>query len=199
MYSAEIRCTQGNAMQCNVVILDAKMHSNCFLRHGHHKVPCNSNASILLNAPSMKMWKYKPSPHHHHHTHRLHARLQPSRLPDLVCPPLWPSAIGSRLGRNRLWVWFLAVSDIYPMFIEPTITWVPSGFSGYIWLDTITKVSQWHNVDNRRGNWVQRMSDKGGINSLNFCQLHDALKISLYQNWPVKVLSWDLKSLTNSL
>ena len=49
---------------------------------------------------------------------------------------LWPSGIGSRLGRNRLWVRFLAVSDIYPMFIEPTITWVPSGFSGYIWLDT---------------------------------------------------------------
>ena len=24
----------------------------------------------------------------------------------------------------------------YPMFIEPTIMWVPSGFSGYIWLDT---------------------------------------------------------------
>ena len=22
------------------------------------------------------------------------------------------------------------------MFTEPTITWVPSGFSGYIWLDT---------------------------------------------------------------
>ena len=29
------------------------------------------------------------------------------------------------------------VSDIYPMFIEPTITWVPSGFSVYIkWLET---------------------------------------------------------------
>ena len=28
------------------------------------------------------------------------------------------------------------VSDIYPIFIEPTITWVPSGFSGYLWLDT---------------------------------------------------------------
>ena len=42
----------------------------------------------------------------------------------------------ARLGQNRLWVRFLAVSDIYPMFIEPTITWVPSGFSGYIWLDT---------------------------------------------------------------
>ena len=24
----------------------------------------------------------------------------------------------------------------YPMFIEPTNFWVPSGFSGYIWLDT---------------------------------------------------------------
>ena len=52
------------------------------------------------------------------------------------CPSLWPSSIGSRLGRNRLWVRFLALSDIYPMFMEPTITWVPSGFSGYIWLDT---------------------------------------------------------------
>ena len=51
---------------------------------------------------------------------------------------LWSSGIGSRLGRNRLWVRFLAVSDIYPMFIEPTITWVPSGFSGYIWLDFST-------------------------------------------------------------
>ena len=50
--------------------------------------------------------------------------------------PLWPSGIDSRLGRNWLWVRFLAVLDIYPMFIEPTITWVPSGFSGYIWLDT---------------------------------------------------------------
>ena len=49
---------------------------------------------------------------------------------------LWPSGIDSRLGRNRLGVRFLAVSDIYPMFIEPTITWVLSGFSGYIWLDT---------------------------------------------------------------
>ena len=29
-----------------------------------------------------------------------------------------------------------SVGYIYPMFIEPTITRVPSGFSGYIWLDT---------------------------------------------------------------
>ena len=52
------------------------------------------------------------------------------------CPSLWPSGIGSRLGWNRSRVQVLAVSDIYPMFIEPTITWVPSGFSLYIWLDT---------------------------------------------------------------
>ena len=44
---------------------------------------------------------------------------------------LWPSGIGSRLGRNRLWLRFLAASDIYdPMSIEPTITWVPRGFLG---------------------------------------------------------------------
>ena len=27
-------------------------------------------------------------------------------------------------------------NNIYPMFTEPTITWVISGFSGHIWLDT---------------------------------------------------------------
>ena len=61
-----------------------------------------------------------------------------------VCPSLWPSGIGSRLGRNQ--VRFLAVSYIYPMFIEPTITWVPSGFSGYIWLDTkiVLKKKNWN-------------------------------------------------------
>ena len=29
-----------------------------------------------------------------------------------------------------------SVSDIYSMFIEPTITWVLLGFTGYMWLDT---------------------------------------------------------------
>ena len=43
-----------------------------------------------------------------------------------------PLGIWNRLGVSMI----LAVSDTYPMFIEPTITWVPSGFSGYIWLDT---------------------------------------------------------------
>ena len=57
---------------------------------------------------------------------------------------MWPSGIGSHLGRNRLWVRFLAVSDIYPMFTEPTITWVSSGFSGYIWLDTKIVLKKGH-------------------------------------------------------
>ena len=30
----------------------------------------------------------------------------------LKCGSLWPSGIGMHLGRNMLWVWFLAVSDI---------------------------------------------------------------------------------------
>ena len=51
-------------------------------------------------------------------------------------PSLWPSGIGSRLGRNRLWVDSWQCRIYIPTFIEPTITWAPSGFSGYIWLDT---------------------------------------------------------------
>ena len=33
------------------------------------------------------------------------------------------------------------------MFIEPTITWVPSGFSGYIWLDTKTVLKKRVNIE----------------------------------------------------
>ena len=46
---------------------------------------------------------------------------------DIPTPSMWPSGIGSHFGQNRLRVRFLAVSDIYPMFIEPTITWVIFG------------------------------------------------------------------------
>ena len=85
-----------------------------------------------------------------------------SREANLICAyclSLWPSGIGSRLGQNRLWVRFLAVSDIYPMFIEPTITWVPSGFSGYIWLNTKivlnllskTPIHQYTDISKNRG------------------------------------------------
>ena len=48
------------------------------------------------------------------------------------------SGIGAPLGTEQI------MSSIpgnvryisYPWFIEPTITWVHSGFSGYTWLDT---------------------------------------------------------------
>ena len=33
------------------------------------------------------------------------------------------------------------------MFIEPTITWVPSGFSGHIWLDTKIVLKKANNLD----------------------------------------------------
>ena len=80
------------------------------------------------------------------------------------CPSGWPSGIGSRLGQNSLWVWFLAVSDIYPMFIELTITWVPSGFSGYIWLEQklCLKKLLWGRF------WVPNEANK---NSMNLCRL----------------------------
>ena len=42
---------------------------------------------------------------------------------------LWSSGIGAHRLRVR-------VLDTYLMFIEPTITRVLLGFSGYIWLDT---------------------------------------------------------------
>ena len=57
----------------------------------------------------------------------------------LNCPSLWPRGIGSHLGRNTKVVSLIpgSVGYIsYPMKIEPTITWVLSGFSGYIWLYT---------------------------------------------------------------
>ena len=69
-------------------------------------------------------------------------------LHGVVCasPSLWPSGIGAHLWRNRLRVRVLAVSDTYPMFIEPMITPVPSGFSGYIWLDKWNTESVFDNL-----------------------------------------------------
>ena len=43
-----------------------------------------------------------------------------------------------------------SVGYIYPMFIEPTIIWAPSEFSGYIWLDTkivLKKERRWMKDD----------------------------------------------------
>ena len=50
---------------------------------------------------------------------------------------LWPRGIGPCMRWNRLRVQVLVVSNTYPMFIEPTISRFPSGFSGYIWLDIV--------------------------------------------------------------
>ena len=69
----------------------------------------------------------------------------------VVSAPAWDWS----LGRNRLWVQFLAVSDIYPMFIEPMITWVPSGFSGYIWLITKNCVKKKSNSNSYLRNSLQ--------------------------------------------
>ena len=53
-------------------------------------------------------------------------------------PSLWPSGIDAHVGTEQ--VLSLIPGSVkyvsYPMFIEPTITWIPSGFSGYMWLDT---------------------------------------------------------------
>ena len=48
---------------------------------------------------------------------------------QLTSLSLWPRGIGSRLGQNRLWVLFLAVSDIYPCSLSLRLleSWVPSG------------------------------------------------------------------------
>ena len=50
-------------------------------------------------------------------------------------PSLWPSGIGSRLGRNRLWVRFLAVSDIYVHWAYDYL-----GHFGVLWVRMA-----WHN------------------------------------------------------
>ena len=55
------------------------------------------------------------------------------------------------------------------MFIELTITWVPSGFSGYIWLDTkiVLKTKQVLSVQEPTGAEVQERP--GSIPSILFC------------------------------
>ena len=49
------------------------------------------------------------------------------------------------------------------MFIEPTITWVPSGFSGYIWLDTkiVLKKRQGARMDEDEQGGAKRSKDRG--------------------------------------
>ena len=68
-----------------------------------------------------------------------------------VYTKLWPSGIYRLpLGTDQVVSSIPDLSDIYPMFIEPTITWFPSGFSEYIWLDTkivLKKTARLLNLD----------------------------------------------------
>ena len=56
----------------------------------------------------------------------------------------WPASVTVALWDRRVLGTEQVLSSIpgcvgyisYPMFKEPMITWVPSGFSGYIWLET---------------------------------------------------------------
>ena len=96
-------------------------------------------------------------------------------------PSLWPSGIGSRLGGNRLWVRFLAVSDIYPMFIEPTITWVPSGFSGYIWLDTKIVLKKFLDIDGKQAIDLNSLNLSSNNNTLH--KLHTYRIYCIYMSY----------------
>ena len=49
------------------------------------------------------------------------------------------------------------------MFIEPTITWVPSGFCGYIWLD---KKIVFKKIKNKKIGHQQKMTEFDNIASL---------------------------------
>ena len=61
------------------------------------------------------------------------------RTCDVTSDSHWPRGIGARLWRSRLRVRVLVVPDtyMYPMYVHRAYdTRVPSGFPGYIWLDT---------------------------------------------------------------
>ena len=82
-------------------------------------------------------------------THTLGKTEQNKDIEDSKNLSLWPRGIRVHLWRNRLCVRVLVVSDkSYPMFIEPMITWVLLGFSGYIWLDTkiMWKLFEWRGI-----------------------------------------------------
>ena len=55
-------------------------------------------------------------------------------LMQFIVPSLWPSGIDAEQVVSS--IPGSAGYKSYPMFIEPMITWVPSGFSGYIRFDT---------------------------------------------------------------
>ena len=108
-------------------------------------------------------------------------------------PSLWPSGIGSRLGRNRLWVRFLAVSDIYSMFIEPTITWVPSGLRVYM---------AWHKNCVKKLHVNKQVSEYVHYTILKAVQMNvefTFLEWSNLYSWPLWGYSWIVNLSTTCL
>ena len=67
------------------------------------------------------------------------------------------------------------------MFIEPTITWVSSGFSGYIWLDTKIVLKK-----NQRAAWTKVPGNtegghlSGGIFQIKISSFRGSLTIAFF-------------------
>ena len=77
------------------------------------------------------------------------------------------------------------------MFTEPTITWVPSGFSGYIWLDTKIVFKKKNLIPGSVGyiSHVHRAYDYSG-RSFGVLWVH----MTQYKNWVLKKRSiWNEK------
>ena len=93
--------------------------------HSHELIPLNGQdrLRIIISLPVAALWKLR---------YKFCWPCFENAQNGLIVCPSWPNGIGAHLGRNRLWVRFLAGSDICPMVIEPTITRVPSRFCGYI-------------------------------------------------------------------
>ena len=86
------------------------------------------------------------------------------------------------------------MSDIYhPMFIKPTITRVPSGFSGYIWHDTKMVLNFFLKLfENRKSNWT-RIHDHESL----FCAfVHVEMMLRSRElgtrKWELGILNWDM-------
>ena len=66
------------------------------------------------------------------------------------------------------------------MFIEPTITWVPSGFSGYIWLET--KIVFEEEIGFQASTNIKKLTDFIEVDPSNVCfsrKKHGAVILSI--------------------
>ena len=75
----------------------------------------------------------------------------------------------------------------YPMFIEPTITWVSLGFSGYIWLVTkiVLKKSTWDATS-------PFMNPSVTPNATHIIELHPRPCLQTLKGWFLESAAWPL-------